>query len=64
MMQFPIANIEIEELGLEAMISHRPYRPGLSIDRAFEEIEQNRGTLYDPDAVEACMRVVGKLKGL
>jgi putative nucleotidyltransferase with HDIG domain len=39
---------------VEAMASHRPYRPGLGIDMALEEIEKNKGTLYDPDVVAAC----------
>ena len=33
---------------VEAMASHRPYRPALGIDAALNEIEKNRGTLYDP----------------
>lgn len=40
---------------LEAMCSHRPYRPALGIDRALAEIESNRGKLYDPVAVDACL---------
>jgi PAS domain S-box-containing protein len=40
---------------VEAMASHRPYRPALGIDKALEEILQNRGTLYDPEVVDACM---------
>ncbi|MDZ7759873.1 MAG: response regulator [Desulfovermiculus sp.] len=40
---------------VEAMTSHRPYRPGLGIEAALEEIEQGRGTLYDPDVVDACL---------
>jgi len=42
---------------VESMASHRPYRPGLGIDIALEEIEKNRGTLYDADAVDACLRL-------
>lgn len=42
---------------VEAMSSHRPYRPGLGIGAALEEIERNRGVLYDPDAVDACLRL-------
>jgi PAS domain S-box-containing protein len=42
---------------VEAMASHRPYRPALGIDAALEEIEKNRGLLYDADAVDACLRV-------
>jgi PAS domain S-box-containing protein len=42
---------------VEAMASHRPYRPSLGIDKALEEIRQNRGTLYDPDVVDACLKL-------
>jgi HD-GYP domain-containing protein (c-di-GMP phosphodiesterase class II) len=40
---------------IEAMSSHRPYRPSLGIDIALEEIKNNRGILYDPVVVDACM---------
>lgn len=40
---------------IEAMSSHRPYRPSLGIDAALDEIEKNRGILYDPDVVDACL---------
>jgi putative nucleotidyltransferase with HDIG domain len=42
---------------VEAMASHRPYRPTLGRDMAIEEISQNRGVLYDPDVVDACMKL-------
>ena len=42
---------------VEAMASHRPYRPALGIDRALEEISKHKGILYDPEAVEACLRL-------
>ncbi len=42
---------------VEAMSSHRPYRPALGIDKALDEIKKNRGKLYDPDAVDACVRL-------
>ena len=42
---------------VEAMSSHRPYRPALGIDKALEEIFQNRGILYDPKVVEACLKL-------
>ncbi len=42
---------------VEAMASHRPYRPGLGIDAALNEIEQNKGIFYDNTAVEACLRL-------
>jgi PAS domain S-box-containing protein len=53
---------------VEAMASHRPYRTGLGIDAALEEIEKNRGTLYDHAVADACLRLFRekgfKLEGL
>jgi PAS domain S-box-containing protein len=40
---------------VEAMSSHRPYRPALGIDRALAEVQNNRGTLYDSAVVDACL---------
>jgi len=42
---------------VEAMASHRPYRPALGIEAALEEIEKNQGLLYDPGVAEACLRL-------
>src|SRR5271169_1208478 len=42
---------------VEAMSSHRPYRAGLGIDAALEEIERNRGVLYCEKAVDACLKL-------
>jgi PAS domain S-box-containing protein/putative nucleotidyltransferase with HDIG domain len=42
---------------VEAMSSHRPYRPSLGIDKALEEISQKRGVLYDPKVVDTCVRL-------
>jgi len=42
---------------VEAMTSHRPYRAALEIDRALAEIEQGRGTLYDPVVADACLKL-------
>lgn len=42
---------------VEAMSSHRPYRAALGIDKALEEISQNRGTLYDPEVVGVCLKL-------
>ncbi|MEI6154945.1 MAG: HD domain-containing phosphohydrolase, partial [Deltaproteobacteria bacterium] len=42
---------------VEAIASHRPYRPGLGIGVALEEIEKNKGILYDENVVEACLRL-------
>jgi PAS domain S-box-containing protein/putative nucleotidyltransferase with HDIG domain len=40
---------------VDAMASHRPYRPTLGIDAALGEIEKNKGVLYDSTAVDACL---------
>jgi len=42
---------------VEAMASHRPYRPALGIDAALEEIEKNRETLYDNVVADTCLRL-------
>lgn len=42
---------------VEAMASHRPYRPGLGVDAALREIEAKRGVWFDPAAVDACLRL-------
>ena len=47
---------------VEAMASHRPYRPALGIDVALEEISDNAGKLYDPEAAAACLRLFRKKK--
>jgi PAS domain S-box-containing protein/putative nucleotidyltransferase with HDIG domain len=45
---------------VEAIISHRPYRAALGIKSALEEIESNRGKLYDPEAVDTCGKLFKK----
>jgi len=45
---------------VEAMSSHRPYRPALGPDKALEEISANKGKLYDADVVDACLNVFRK----
>jgi len=42
---------------IEAMASHRPYRPAHSIEEALEEVSRNKGVLYDPGVVDACLRL-------
>jgi PAS domain S-box-containing protein len=42
---------------VEAMSSHRPYRPALGIDKALEEITQKKGIFYDPEVVDACLKL-------
>nr|NJM04691.1 HD domain-containing protein [Desulfobacula sp.] len=45
---------------VEAMSSHRPYRPAKGIDAALQEIDAARGRLYDPKAVDACLALFKK----
>lgn len=42
---------------MEAMSSHRPYRPALGTEKALQELSRSKGILYDNDVVEACLRV-------
>jgi len=42
---------------VEAMASHRPYRPGLGIEKALGEITLNRGKFYAPEVADACIRL-------
>jgi putative nucleotidyltransferase with HDIG domain len=42
---------------VEAMASHRPYRPALGLERALEEIQRGAGSLYDSEVVAACVRL-------
>jgi PAS domain S-box-containing protein len=42
---------------VEAMASHRPYRPALGIKAALEEIKKNKGILYDEAVADTCLRL-------
>ena len=42
---------------VEATASHRPYTPAKGIDVALEEIENNKGILYDEKGVEVCVKL-------
>ncbi len=43
---------------VEAMVSHRPYRPSLSMDKMLKEISENRDVRYDMEVVDACLKVI------
>jgi PAS domain S-box-containing protein/putative nucleotidyltransferase with HDIG domain len=45
---------------VEAMSSHRPYRPALEPQEAMKEIRGGKGTVYDPAVVDACIRVISR----
>ena len=42
---------------VEAMSSHRPYLPARGIEAALSEIERGRGTFFDTNVVDACLRL-------
>jgi putative nucleotidyltransferase with HDIG domain len=56
-----VLTVEAEILAVsdvvESMASRRPYREALGIDKALEEISQKKGTLYNPQVVDACLRL-------
>ncbi|MBE3088105.1 MAG: PAS domain S-box protein, partial [Chloroflexi bacterium] len=39
---------------MEAICSHRPYRPALGCEVGLEELQKGRGTSFDPQVVDAC----------
>lgn len=43
---------------LESMSAHRPYRPALGVDAALVELERGRGTLYEPEVLDAVFRLL------
>jgi putative nucleotidyltransferase with HDIG domain len=49
---------------IEAMTSHRPYRPALTLNDAKKELLDFRGILYEPKVVDSCIRIFNKQKKL
>ncbi len=47
---------------VEAMSSHRPYRPSLGLETALEEIRSGRGTLYHAQSVDVCLHLIAENK--
>jgi putative two-component system response regulator len=45
---------------VDAIASHRPYRPSLGLHEALREITDNKGILYDPEVVSACVELLGR----
>ncbi|MCM2311965.1 MAG: response regulator [Steroidobacteraceae bacterium] len=43
---------------VEAMVSHRPYRPAVGLAKALAELERGRGSIYDPAAADACLHLL------
>lgn len=42
---------------VEAMSSHRPYRPAVGIESALATIQNGKGTIYEPSVVDACFKL-------
>jgi PAS domain S-box-containing protein/putative nucleotidyltransferase with HDIG domain len=42
---------------VEAMATHRPYRPSLGLPAALEEVRTHRGTRFDASCVDACLEL-------
>lgn len=51
--------IEVADV-VEAMYSHRPYRPALGTDKAIKEIYKNKGTIYEPEVMDLCINLFKK----
>ena len=53
--------IEAKILGvanaIEAMSSSRSYRPAISVEEFLVEISKNKNILFDPEVVDACLRL-------
>jgi HD-GYP domain-containing protein (c-di-GMP phosphodiesterase class II) len=48
---------------VEAMSSHRPYRPVLGLRVVLQEVSDNRGVLYDNSVVDSCLAMFKKVAG-
>jgi len=55
-----IARIVAVSDAFDAMVSDRPYRKGLSIEKAKSELVKNKGTQFDPDVVDALLNVLNR----
>jgi HD-GYP domain-containing protein (c-di-GMP phosphodiesterase class II) len=53
---FAVRSLAVADV-VEAMASHRPYRPSLGLDQVLQEISGSRKSQYDPAVVEACLRI-------
>jgi len=60
---WPVAEIVYQLADVvEAMASHRPYRPSLGITMALDEIRAGRGTRYHAPSVDACLYLINEKK--
>ncbi|MHB9126155.1 MAG: HD domain-containing phosphohydrolase [Armatimonadota bacterium] len=44
---------------VDAMASHRPYRSSLGMEETVRELSEHKGTTYDTEVVEACLKIFG-----
>jgi HD-GYP domain-containing protein (c-di-GMP phosphodiesterase class II) len=56
------ARILAVAVAIEDLTSHRTFRKAFPIRQAFDDINAHRGSQYDPDVVDACLRLF-KVKG-
>jgi HD-GYP domain-containing protein (c-di-GMP phosphodiesterase class II) len=54
----PFAKVIAVADTIEAMVTHRPYRPALGVNAALKAIMAGRGTLYDPNIVDAAVKLI------
>lgn len=47
---------------IEAMATDRPYRPAVGMVKALWEVQNHKGSRFDPDAVDACITVLNRDK--
>lgn len=59
-----IARIVAVADAFDAMTSHRPYRPAMSMDAAFLEILKNSGSHFDPTCAQAFLRQRRRIEDL
>ena len=45
---------------VDAISSHRPYRPALGVDAALDMVRETAGTLFDPEVVSSCLRLFSR----
>lgn len=51
------ARILAVAVAIEDLTSHRIFRNAFPLKQAFDEINAHRGSQYDPDVVDACLRL-------
>ena len=56
------ARIIVVADNLEAMASHRPYRPAHTVESSLKALQDGRGTIFDPEVVDACLRLLNEGK--